>query len=449
MFSGILGAMSSRIDSRAAAQRFLVALAMTAAAAGCSKSEPGDAPGASAAPGAAGAAGAAGQGSGIASDHGVDLEKKILRIGLLNDESGPGAVIGKPYLAGKRLLAAQLNAGGTGFLPEGWKLELVERDHQYNPQKAVQGYQEIKNDVLFIGHSFGTPNTLPLRDMLVRDQMIAFPASLSSEMAKHPHTPPLGPSYEVEAMRAMDFAVERAGGAGAVKAGIVYQKDDLGKDGLSGWKAAAAKHGVAIVSEQTVAPGQKDYTAVITALKEAGANYVMLTVLASATGPLLGTAQQLGYAPVWLGNTPTWIDRFFEPEVIPSQVFAGYHLVTGFPFWGEDVPGMKDLMSAYQTHGQGLPTPDIFFIGSYVQGRIAVEAFRRALERKDVTRKSFMTALRSLESFDLGGLVQPLDLTKQPYQTSTRARVLAPDMARRTWTVAAPYAAPAALAPAQ
>lgn len=425
---------------------------MTAAASGCSKSEPGDAPGAStsATPGAApGAGGAAGQGSGVASDQGVDLEKKILRIGLLTDESGPGAAIGKPYTAGKRLLAAQINAGGTGFLPEGWKIELVERDHQYNPQKSVQAYQDIKNDVLFIGHSFGTPNTLPLRDMLARDQMIAFAASLSSEMAKHPHTPPIGPSYEVEAMRAMDFAVARAGGAGAVKAGIVYQKDDLGKDGLAGWKAAAARHGVTIVSEQTVAPGQKDYTAMVTALKEAGANYVMVTALASATGPLLGTAKQLGYAPVWLGNTPSWIDRFFEPEVIPSQVFEGFHLVTGFPFWGEDVPGMKDLVSAYETYGQGLAAPDLFLLASYVQGRIGIEAFRRALERGDVTRKGFLTALHSLESFDLGGLIQPLNLARQPYQTSTRVRVLAPDMARRAWTEVAPYAEPTALGAAQ
>lgn len=438
--------MSSRIDSRAAAQRLLAALAMTAAAAGCSKGESQDAPGATSSIGP-GASAQAGQG--IATDRGVDLEKKVLRIGLLTDESGPSATLGKPYSAGKRLLAAQINAGGTGFLPEGWKIELVERDHQYNPQKAVQAYQDIKNDVLFIGHSFGTPNTLPLRDLLARDQMIAFAASLSSEMARHPHTPPIGPSYELEAMRAMDFAVERAGSAdaGVVRAGIVYQKDDLGKDGLAGWQAAAARHGVTIVSEQTVAPGQKDYTAVVTALKEAGATHVMLTVLASATGPLLGTAKQLGYAPVWLGNTPAWIDRFFEPEVIPSQVFEGFHLVTGFPFWGEDVPGMKDLLSAYEKHGQGLPPPDLYLLASYVQGRIGVEAFRRALERKDVTRKGFMAALHSLERFDLGGLIQPLDLTRQPYQTSTRVRVLAPDMAGRTWTEVAPYAVPAALAP--
>jgi ABC-type branched-subunit amino acid transport system substrate-binding protein len=75
---------------------------------------------------------------------GVDLQNKVLRIGALNDESGPVAVIGRPYAFGKRILAAEINAGGSGLLPEGWKVELIERDHGYNPQRSVQTYNEIR-----------------------------------------------------------------------------------------------------------------------------------------------------------------------------------------------------------------------------------------------------------------------------------------------------------------
>ncbi len=139
----------------------------------------------------------------ITAERGVNVEEGIIRIGVLNDESGPAAVIGRPFAIGKRLLAAHVNAGDSGILPEGWTIELVERDHGYNPQQSVAAYNEIKDDVLFIGTSFGTPNTLPLRPMLERDGVVAFPASLSSEMAADVHTPPVGPSYKVEAMRAM------------------------------------------------------------------------------------------------------------------------------------------------------------------------------------------------------------------------------------------------------
>ena len=83
------------------------------------------------------------------------MATKTITIGTLNDESGPAAVIGKPFAVGKRILAEQVNAGGSGLLPEGWKVKLVEKDHGYNPAKAKDAYNELKNDVLFIGTSFG------------------------------------------------------------------------------------------------------------------------------------------------------------------------------------------------------------------------------------------------------------------------------------------------------
>jgi len=380
----------------------------------------------------------------IKAGKGVDVEGKKLVMGGLNAETGPAAAIGKPYAVGKRILAKQVNAGGSGLLPEGWTIELVEKDHQYNPTQAVQHYNAMKDDVLVVGTSFGTPNTLPLREMLERDGLIAFPASLSSEMAAHEHTPPLGPSYNVEAERAMDWAVENAGGADKVKAAIVYQKDDYGADGLAGWKAAAARHGVEIVSEQSVSPGQKDVTAVVAALKKAGANYVLLTVLASATGPIVGTAAQLQYAPTWIGNTPAWIDRFFSPEVIPSAVFGKFHWVSGLTYWGEDVPGMKEFIEAYDKYGKDESPPDFYIMASYVQGLAALEIFRRALENGDVTRAGYLAALHSLDGWNGGGMFQPVSLKAVPYVTSTKTRILKPDFENKSWTEVAPYADPQA-----
>lgn len=380
----------------------------------------------------------------ITAERGVDVEAGVIRIGVLNDESGPAAVIGRPFAIGKRLLAAHVNAGDSGILPEGWTVELVERDHGYNPQQSVSAYNEIKDDVLFIGTSFGTPNTLPLRPMLERDGVVAFPASLSSEMAADVHTPPVGPSYKVEAMRAMDWVVATSDGAGTVLAGIVYQRDDYGQDGLDGWRAAAAHHGVDIVSEQTVAPGQSDMTAVVQALKDAGATHVLLTTLPSATGPILGTAAQLQFGPVWVGNTPAWVDRFFDASVIPPQVFGQYYQMSGLPFWGEPVPQMDAFLAAWEAQGGAFGDPDFYILLSYIQGLIQLEAAKVAIEAGDITPAGYQTAVQSLAGFDAGGLIQPIDLTGTPYVTSTRTRVLRPDFEHGSWQETAGYAEPAA-----
>ncbi len=379
--------------------------------------------------------------TGIKTDKGVDATAKVIKIGTLNDESGPAAAIGKPYAVGKRLMAEVVNAGDSGLLPEGWKVELVERDHGYNPQKSVQAYNEIKDDVLYIGTSFGTPNTLPLLKMLERDTMVAQPASLSSKMAESKYTPPAGPAYYFEAMRALDFAVKNGGGADKIKVGIVYQQDDYGKDGIYGLEQAAEAAKVEVVSKQTIAAGQKDFAAAVTALKEAGATHVLLTVLPSATGPILGTAAQLKYMPVWIGNTPAWTDKFFSPDVIPSAVFANFYVVTGLPYWGEKVPGMDKFLEAHKKYGKD-SAPDSYTLMSYVQGLQGLAAAKAAIEAGDITREGFVAELNKLDKFDAGGLIQPINLTKVPYVVSTKTRILKPDFEKKSWEVAGDFQDP-------
>ncbi len=378
---------------------------------------------------------------GLKFDKGVDSEAKVVKLGALNDESGPAVAIGKPYAVGKRILAEQINAGGSGLLPEGWKVELVERDHGYNSQKSVQAYEEIKDDVLVIVTSFGTPNTLPLVPKLEQDNLVAMPASLSSKMAENKFTPPVGPAYFFEAMRAMDWAVEDAGGAENVKAGIVYQQDDYGQDGIHGWEQAAEHHGVKIVAQQTVKAGQSDVTAVVKALQDAGANYVLLTVLPTGTGPILGTAAQLKYMPKWIGNTPAWADVFYSHDKLPAQIFTNFRVATGLPFWGEESDGMKEFQAAFDKYGKDSPQ-DWYTLLSYVQGRAAVEVAKRAIEAGDVTRAGYVNQLSSLDNYTASGLVQALDWTKAPYVVSTKTRVLKPDFEKKSWTVEADWADP-------
>jgi ABC-type branched-subunit amino acid transport system substrate-binding protein len=386
----------------------------------------------------------AGQPAKPAAGPGVDLGAKVVRIGALNDESGPAKQIGVAFANGKRLLAKAVETGAIQALPDGWKIQIVEKDHGYNPQQSVQLYKELKDQVLFLATSFGTPPTLPLLEDLKRDDVIAFPASLSSQMAANEHTPPVGPSYAVEAMRAMDWAVESAGGADKVKAAIIYQKDDYGEDGVTGWKQAAEHHKVQIVSEQTIKPTDQDFTAVVKALKDAGATHVLLTVLPNATPGILGTAAKMKYGPTWIGNTPAWVDVFFAK--LPPPLVANFVWVTGLTYWGEDVPGMKEFLAVWEAHGKDMGEPDFYILGSYVQGLAQLEALKRAIEANDVSRAGFRTAMRSISGWDGGGIVQPVDLTKTPYVTSTRTRILKPVMDKKSWELVADHAEPQALA---
>lgn len=373
---------------------------------------------------------------------GVDMANKVISIGELNDESGPVAAIGRPWALGKRILEQQVNAGDSGLLPPGWTIELVSRDHGYNPQRSVQLFNEIRDQILFLGTSFGTPNTLPLRPLLQRHEIVAFPASLSSKMAEFEYTPPLGPSYRLEALRAMDFAVD-ALGEDAIVAGIIYQQDDYGQDGYEAWHQAAKHYGIAVVAEGTYAPGQADYTAAVSAMKQAGANVVFLAAVPSATGPILGTAAQLDFKPMFLGNSPAWIDRFFDPTVLPPSVLANYHHVNSGVYWGEDVPIMDDFLAAYERWGKDEHGPDGYILLSYTAGVTQLEVARRMIEGGQISRAGYLLALRTLKGFTLDGtLPEPVDFSSVPYTVGTQVRVLKPDTENRSWVVAGDYATP-------
>jgi ABC-type branched-subunit amino acid transport system substrate-binding protein len=368
----------------------------------------------------------------IATDVGVDLDEQVLTIGALNDESGPAAQIGEPFAIGKRMLVEQVNAGDIDILPEGWTVELVERDHGYNPQESVQAFQEIADQVLYFATSFGTPPTLPLVEDATERGITIFPASLESGMAEHEYTPPIGSPYKVEAHQAVDWAVEDGGDDLAFA--IIYQGDDYGQDGLEGAREAAEHHGIDIVAEVEVAPGEPDVTGPITQVSEAGATHVLLTTLPSATGPILGTAAGAEFFPVWLGNTPAWIDAFFNEEVLPSATYQNFRWVTGLTLWGDDVSGMDDFLAAYEQYGSDLHPPDFYLIASYAQGLLGLEAFARALDAGDATRDGYHEALRTIEGYDAGGLFpENIDLDEVPYATTSDTRVLAPGEDLESW----------------
>jgi len=381
-----------------------------------------------------------GGGGGEAEVPGVDFENKLVRIGIINDLSGPAASIGRPMQIGFETLYKQVNAGGSGLLPEGWTVQWVTRDHGYNPQQSVQMYNELSEDVLFLGMSFGTATTLPLHPMLARDRMLAVPASLSSRTGRNEYTPPPTATYRTEAMRAVDWAVERTGSS--VKLGIVYEQDDYGEDAVEGLEVEAEFHGVEIVSEQAIAPGQADFTAVVSALQSAGAEYVMLPILPSATGPLLGTAAQLGYRPVWMGSGPSWLDAFFDPAVVPPAVFESYYLVSSPPFWGENVTGMPRFLEAYQAYGASEMEPDSYIMMGYLFASLGIETARRAIEAGNVTRDGLIAALHTIDGWDVNGLYPPISLTSVPYDATRQVRVARPVMAERTWEVVSGYTAP-------
>ena len=182
--------------------------------------------------------------------------------------------------------------------------------------------------------------------------------------------------------------------------------------------------------------------AVVAGLKKAGATHILMTVLPSSTGPILGTAAKMQFMPIWVGNTPSWVDPFFAHPQLPPAVFTNFYWASSLPFWGEARPGMDKFLAAFAAHGKEFGRPDFYILISYIQGLAALEVAKQAIIAGDMTRAGYMKALRKMKGWTADGLIEPLDFTAFPYVTGLRTRILKPDFAKKSWTVAASFAEP-------
>lgn len=393
---------------------------------------------------ACGSGGGSDEVDGVKSDFGVDLEKKVLTVGAIDDPTGPAAIYGLPYQLGKRILVEQINAGEVDILPDGWTVELVERENSYNAQQAVQAFNDIVGDVLYFATSFGAPPTIPLIPLAEQHKVVLFPGTISSVLAANEFFPTIGTPYKLESERAVDWIADSSEGK-EVRLGILYQLDDYGEDSLAGVRAAAERNGIEIVSEQGIegSGAAADTSAAVLALKRANATHVHFSV-GGVMPQTLVNAQQLDFKPVaWSGDTASWNDAFLNPDLVPQNLLENLHVVTGLTTWGESSEGMDMLQEGFDKYAPAGADPHWMTLMSYSQGLLGFEAFARALESGDVTRAGYLKAVQSIDDFDAYGLMaEEVDLTTVPYLTQTASRVLRPGKDNTSWTVVADLAAP-------
>ncbi len=352
--------------------------------------------------------------SGIKAGVGVDLTNKTLTLGILTPLSGPVAdPIGKPLTRGIEVFFKSVNDHG-GI--DGFKVNLVEKDSQYSPQIQVQQYNLIHNQVLMLAESLGTPTTFAIKDQASADHMLVSAATLSSALAREKYLILLGTPYRLQVENAFDYVVNKLGVKNPAT-GIIYQNDDYGQDGLTGYTEAVSAYQLHDAGKASFTVGDTDFTAQVSQLKAAGAKYVFLTSTPTDTAKIIGTAHALGYDPQWILQSPAFSPLLLAvPALVP--LLSKAWVVSQGATWGDSSkPGMKALLDDVAKYAPD-QKPDGFFEFGYTESKITYAILKKAIENNDLTRAGLLTAFESLKNVDLGGLLPPVT-----YGTATNDRV--------------------------
>src|SRR5216683_1324026 len=353
-------------------------------------------------------------GSVLQTGPGVDVAHKTITLGILSPSSGPvAAPIGDPLALGVKVFFDHVNANG-GI--NGYKVNFLEEDTQYNPQIEVQQYQKIHNQVLMIADSLGTPTTFAIKPLAEADHMLVSAATLSSALAKEKYLILVGTPYRLQVENAFDYVVNKLGIKNPAT-GIIYQNDEYGQDGLTGYKEAVSGYQLHDVAQASYAPTDTDFTAQVSQMKAAGAKYVFLTTLPSVTAKIIATGHALGYDPQWILQSPAFSPLLLGvPSLVP--LLSKAWIVSQGASWGDtSVPGMKQMLADGAKYAPD-QKPDGFFEFGYTESKITYAILKKAADNGDLTRDGVFNAFDSLKNVDLGGLLPPVT-----YGTSPNDRV--------------------------
>ncbi len=213
-----------------------------------------------------------------ASENRTGVSKDTIKIGRHVALTGPGAVVG-PFTSAFHAIFDKVNAvGGV----HGRKIELMDRDDQFNPAIASQVTQELveRDQVFAMFEGLGTAPTSGVFDYL-NAKGVPNLWALTGAMKFQEPTRPLfwgSVSYVAETLALSEIIWKDHPGA---KLAIVYQNDDYGKDNIPGLEAGAKAKGGSVVAKIGYDIGTPDLSSQIQQVIKSGADAVYLASYAN------------------------------------------------------------------------------------------------------------------------------------------------------------------------
>ena len=379
----------------------VVAAAVVVTASGCSTK----------APESSGGGGGGGDAADVLTDVGV--EGTTITLGVLTDLTGVFAALGNDITNANELFWEENQVCDT------YDVELNIQDTGYVPQQGVQLYSGMKDGILAMQQTIGSPINTALAPEYESDQIVNFPSAWSKTLTEIPGTGVVGATYDVEIANGYDYLFEEGLLEEGATVGHIYFEGEYGANGLAGTQAVAEEMGLEVIEAQIKATDQ-DMSAQITQFAAAGVDLIALTVAPGQTASVAAVAEAQGLDVPILGSNPV-----FAPGLLqgPAAEWLKTHLYVASPVSSFDAH--PDLLEEYQAAYPDA-TPSLGVVVGFGMSEMMKQVLDAACENGDLTREGVVTAFSELEEVDTGGLVVPIRGFEVGQSPSLQSFVLQP-----------------------
>ncbi|RBC02129.1 branched-chain amino acid ABC transporter substrate-binding protein [Pseudomonas sp. MWU12-2115] len=208
-----------------------------------------------------------------------------VKIGVAGPMTGANAAFGEQYMKGAQAAADAVNAAGG---VNGEKIVLVKGDDACEPKQAVTVAKDLVNQKVagVVGH-FCSSSTIPASEIYDEAGVIAItPGSTNPQVTERG----LSAMFRMcgrddqQGIVAGDYIVDVLKGK---KVAVIHDKDTYGQGLADATKAQLIKRGVTPVIYEGLTRGEKDFSALVTKIRAAGADVVYFGGLHPEAGPLV------------------------------------------------------------------------------------------------------------------------------------------------------------------
>ncbi|GAA2673638.1 ABC transporter substrate-binding protein [Nonomuraea recticatena] len=328
----------------------------------------------------------------------IDKKKGCIYLGTVSDlTQGPFAALAVPITDAQKAFWKRVNtAGGIGGKYE-VDVESYVRDNKYNPETHRQVYNEIKDKVLGLAQTLGSPTTAAIIDDLKANSVVAAPASWTSAWEFEDVIIETGSNYCIEAMNSVDYAMEAYKPKSVM---AVHLAGDYGADAAAGAKIAAEKNGLEFTAVETPS-GATEQGRAITEITKNKPDLVILTTGPADAAAIIGQSAAAGYKGRFIGTGPTWNPALLKSPAAPALKALYEQSSPGKPY-GADTPGHQAMRDA-------LPgvTPNDGYTSGWAWSYPLKAALEKMVAGGDVSRKGLLAAVKTLATVDYEGMLPP------------------------------------------
>jgi ABC-type branched-subunit amino acid transport system substrate-binding protein len=276
-------------------------------------------------------------------------------------------------------------------------------DDGYNPAQCLYNTQQLilEEKVFALFCYVGTPTTVRIIPLINEAGIPLVGMFTGAQRLRQPPNPFLiniRASYYQETQAAVDLIVKQKG---LTRVAVFYQYDEYGLDGLRGTEIALKQYDLVPVAKGSYIRGTLDVEAGLAQIIQSDAQAVVMIGTYDSCARFIQLARQQNFTPLFhnvsfVGSKE--LARRLGPDgegVIVTQVVPPPSIDPS----KEDLPGVQEYIRLLN---QYYPDTRPSFVGleGYINAKILVEGLERA--GRNLTRPSFIQAIKSVNDFDLG-----------------------------------------------